>query len=209
MILGVFYFALLVSATTLAATVFITRTAQIVTTSSTLKILPSSAMPIFESSSSQKLTTPYNLTSGFNATVMLRLNLNETFNTNYTVKTSSDYIELAKNVRESLIVAYRELPGFHDVIIEDLACKREVVAKHVVLSREKNNANVIEAYLILSNLTNGFLKGKVVDVNKVCLASTSSTRVVDENNYVYMIVFVCVTALLLLAMVSVIFFKIF
>ena len=209
MILGVFYFALLVSTTTLAATVFITRTAQIVTTSSTLKILPSSAMPIFESSSSQKLTTPYNLTSGFNATVMLRLNLNETFNTNYTVKTSSDYIELAKNVRESLKVAYRELPGFHDVIIEDLACKREVVAKHVVLSREKNNANVIEAYLILSNLTNGFLKGKVVDVNKVCLASTSSPRVVDENNYVYMIVFVCVTALLLLAMVSVIFFKIF
>ena len=209
MILGVFYFALLVSTTTLAATVFITRTAQIVTTSSTLKILPSSAMPIFESSSSQKLTTPYNLTSGFNATVMLRLNLNETFNTNYTVKTSSDYIELAKNVRESLKVAYRELPGFHDVIIGDLACKREVVAKHVVLSREKNNANVIEAYLILSNLTNGFLKGKVVDVNKVCLASMSSPRVVDENNYVYMIVFVCVTALLLLAMVSVIFFKIF
>jgi hypothetical protein len=155
----------------------------------------------------QAVTTPYDLTRGFNTTLTVRLNTQ--FNSEYTNKSSSLYKSFARNIKDGLKVAYKEISGFQEVVVLELTCKSEIAVKHIVVTSSASpNVNVMEARLILANITSGrsgYLEGKVVEANKMCAHHDDNDDHdddhTDSNNWVYMIVFVCITALLLLAMV--------
>ncbi len=149
------------------------------------------------------VTTSYDFTKGFNTTVTIRLKTQ--FNSDYANKSSPLYKSFANDVANGLKFAYKEITGFQGVFIVELTCEKEVAVKHTVVTSSAPNVNVMEARLVLANVTSGYLKGKVVEANKACGAANNDDDHdddhTDSNNWVYMIVFVCITALLLLAMV--------
>ena len=151
----------------------------------------------------QMVTTPYNFNMGVNTTVTIRLNTQ--FNSQYSNKSSSIYKSFAKDVTNGLKIAYKDITDFQGVFVVELTCQQKVAVKHTVVTSSAPNVKVMEARLILANITNGYLKGKVVEANKACVDangnSDSGGEHTDSSNWVYMIVFVCITALLLLAMV--------
>lgn len=164
---------------------------------------PSKPLPTVPTTQDQMVTTPYNFNMGVNTTVTIRLNTQ--FNSQYSNKSSSIYKSFAKDVTNGLKIAYNDITGFQGVFVVELTCQQKVAVKHTVVTSSTPNVKVMEARLILANITNGYLKGKVVEANKACVDangnSDSGGEHTDSSNWVYMIVFVCITALLLLAMV--------
>lgn len=154
-------------------------------------------------------TTAYDFTKGFHTNVTIRLNT--PFDSKYSNKSSSPYKSFANTIANGLKIAYENLMGFKGVFVLELICHEEVAVKHTVVTSSAPNVKVIEARLILANVTSGYLKGKVVEANRQCGDGHDdhddhdhdSHGHGDDNNWVYMIVFVCVTALLLLAMVCI------
>ena len=120
----------------------------------------------------------------------------------YSNKSSSRYKSFAIDIKEGLKVAYKKISGFREVVVVELTCETEVAVKHIVVTSSAPNVKVMEACLILANITGGYLEGKVVEANKMCVhGDDHHDHSDDSTNWVYMIVFVCITALLLLAMV--------
>lgn len=149
------------------------------------------------------MTTPFDFTKGFNTTITIRLNI--PFNPNYSNKSSSLYKDLVNNLTRGLENAYKDDSGFQGVVIQELTCHESIAAKHKVVTSSIPKVNVIEARLVIANVTNGYLYGKVVEANKPCVDKHGDHHHddhTDSSNWVYMIVFVCITALLLLAMVG-------
>ena len=147
-------------------------------------------------------TTTYDFTKGVNTTVTIRLNT--PFNSKFSNKSSSSYKSFTNAITDGLKIAYEDLMGFQGVFVEELICHEEVAVKHKVVTSSQPNIKVIEARLILANVTSGYLKGKVVEANRLCKDEHDEHDHDDHDdstNWVYMIVFVCITALLLLAMV--------
>ena len=150
---------------------------------------------------------------GYNTTVTTRLKTK--YNSKYSNKSSSLYKSFADEVTDGLEMAYEKIRGFKGVFITELTCQEEVAVKHTVVTSTKPNVKVMEARLILANITSGgYLEGKVVEANRVCGEDDhdhdhddhdNHDDHLESNNWVYMIVFVCVTALLLLAMVCILF----
>lgn len=142
--------------------------------------------------------------SGFsysNITVTVRLG-NLKYNADYGRKTSTSYKELSKNITIALTEVYKNISGFEGVEILYLTCEQEVAAKHIVIinSKEMVNTTIIITKLNMANNT-GFLKGKITAANETCGSGQSDNKH-SSGNWIYMIVFVIITALLLLAMVS-------
>ncbi|XP_028401861.1 uncharacterized protein LOC114524859 [Dendronephthya gigantea] len=152
-------------------------------------------------STTKAVTTPYDFTKVFNTTITIRLNI--PFNPNYSNKSSSLYKGLIDELTSGLKDAYNEVQGFKGVVIQELTCRKSVAAKHKVVTSLTPNVRVLEARLVLANVTAGYLQGKVVEENKPCTDEHGDDHDdhTDSTNWVYMIVFVCITALLLLAMV--------
>ena len=148
--------------------------------------------------------TPYDFTKGFNTTVTLRLNT--PYNSEYSNKSSSLYNSFAGAVTDGLKIAYKNLRGLQGVFVAELVCHEKVAVKHTVVTNSVPIVKVIEARLILANVTSGYLKGKVTEANQACedKHADHDDDHEDSTNWVYMIVFVCITALLLLAMVCII-----
>lgn len=133
-----------------------------------------------------------------NITITVRLGKIK-YNPDYEKKRSTAYKELSANITNALTDVYKSIAGFVKVEILNLTCNKEVAVKHNVIIRSMGvvNATVVTAKLDDANKT-GFLKEKITQTDKQCEPAVDNGR---GNNWVYMIVFVCVTALLLLAMV--------
>lgn len=147
-------------------------------------------------------TTAYDMT-GVNTTVTVRLG-NIKYDKDYANKSTPSYANFSKKMTQALNIAYRNLDEFKRVIILELTCGNEVAVKHNVFTKSTSvhDRKDIEARLQVANSTNGYLKGKITDTNKPCETESGHDHHEDDtNNWVYMIVFVCITALLLLAMV--------
>ena len=133
-----------------------------------------------------------------NRTVTIRL-ANLKYNDDYANKTSPFYKSFSKNVTDALKDVYSRLSGFESVEILELTCNNEVIVEHKVITRSETPPDLVlvQAYLRIANLK-GFLRNKITNFHKPCETQSDN----DSNNWVYMIVFVCVVALLLLIMVS-------
>ena len=124
------------------------------------------------------------------------------YNADYENKTTQLYMELAQNATTALENAYRSLPGFVEVEVLSLTCDKKVAIQHNVKTqenRDKPSLDAIKARLSIAS-ESGFLKGRIV-LSTISDSCETSSSHVHEDNWVYMIVFVCITALLLLAMV--------
>lgn len=145
---------------------------------------------------------PHNDTNRFNTT--LTTWLNSQFNSEYTNQSSFQFKSFANTTTTALAIAYKEIEGFQAVFVKQLTCQQKIAVKHIVVTSLRTNVKVMEAWLILANATSGYFQGMVVEANKACNDAdgrSGGTSNTDDNNWVYMIVFVCITALLLLAMV--------
>ena len=111
---------------------------------------------------------------------------------------------LTKNITDALNLVYAKLTGFIGVEIVGLICNKMIFIQHNIITETSKPAptmDYIKAWWTSESSRAGFLKDKIIisTIGDPCEAPESEGN--ESDNWVYMILFVCVTALLLLAMV--------